>query len=311
MNVFTDISQVTEDKNTVVTIGTFDGFHLGHKEIVNRALMSASKQGGRNFLVTFEPHPRSVVSRDFDLKLLTTLDEKLKLFEEAGIENVLVINFTPELSKLTSDEFFERYISKIGLNELVIGYDHRLGRNRDGDENKLREIGLRYSFDVTIVHAVTIDGDTVSSTKVRQAILDGNIEKANKYLGRNYSFKGTVVKGAMRGRTLGFPTANIASAGKEKLLPARGVYVVEIVVSGSPKHGVMNIGMRPTFGDTPELITEINIFNMSEDIYGESVEVSVLQKLRPERKFSSREELIRQIEEDKKTALNFINNLNN
>ncbi|MCU7502611.1 MAG: bifunctional riboflavin kinase/FAD synthetase [Ignavibacteria bacterium] len=311
MNIFTDISQVNKDNNTVVTIGTFDGFHLGHKEIVNRALLSASKSGGRNFLVTFEPHPRSVVSKDFELKLLTTLDEKLELLEASGVENVLVINFTPELSKLTSDEFFERYITQIGLRELVIGYDHRLGRNRDGDENKLRQIGGQNSFDVTIVQAVSIDGDTVSSTKIRQAILDGDIEKASKYLGRNYSFKGTVVKGAMRGRTLGFPTANIASAGKEKLLPARGVYVVEIVVSGSPKHGVMNIGMRPTFGDTPELITEINIFNMSEDIYGESVEVSVLQKLRPERKFSSREELIRQIEEDKKTALNFINNLNN
>ncbi|MGE5432117.1 MAG: bifunctional riboflavin kinase/FAD synthetase [Syntrophomonadaceae bacterium] len=311
MDIFTDISQVTKDNNTVVTIGTFDGFHLGHKEIVNRALTSASKSGGRNFLVTFEPHPRSVVSKDFELKLLTTLDEKLRLFEEAGIENVLVINFTPELSKLTSDEFFERFIGKIGLKELVIGYDHRLGRNRDGDENKLREIGRLYSFDVTIVHAVSIDGDTVSSTKVRQAILDGNIEKANKYLGRNYSFNGTVVKGAMRGRTLGFPTANIASASKEKLLPSKGVYVVEIVVSGNPKHGIMNIGMRPTFGDTPELITEVNIFNSNENIYGESVEVNVLQRLRPEKKFSSKEDLIRQIEEDKQMALKFINNLNN
>ncbi|HEX2866229.1 MAG TPA: bifunctional riboflavin kinase/FAD synthetase [Ignavibacteriales bacterium] len=311
MNVFTDISQVTEDKNTVVTVGTFDGFHLGHKEIVNRALGIASPLGARNFLVTFEPHPRSVVSKDFELKLLTTLDEKLHLFEEAGIENVLVVNFTQELSELTSDEFFERYIGKIGLRELVIGYDHRLGKNRDGDESKLREIGLRDSFGVSIVQAVRIQGDTVSSTKVRQAILDGNIEKANKYLGRNYSFKGTVVKGAMRGRTLGFPTANIASAKKEKLLPSKGVYVVEIVVSGSPKHGIMNIGMRPTFGDTPELITEVNIFNLNHDIYGEEVEVKVLARLRQEKKFSSKEELIRQIEEDKKEALNFINNLNN
>ena len=311
MNIFTDISQVTKDNNTVVTIGTFDGFHLGHKEIVNRALLSAKKRGGRNFLVTFEPHPRSIVSKDFELKLLTTLDEKLQLLKTSGIENVLVLNFTPGLSKLTSDEFFEKYISKIGLSELVIGYDHRLGKNRDGDENKLREIGRLYSFDVTPVHAVRIDGDTVSSTKVRQAILDGNIEKANKYLGRNFSFKGTVVTGTKRGRTLGFPTANIASADKTKLLPSRGVYVVEIVVSGSPKPGIMNIGMRPTFGDTPELVTEVHIFNSNEDIYGENVEVKVLQRLRPEQKFSSKEELIRQIEEDKRLALNYINKLNN
>lgn len=312
MNIFDDITQVTKEKNTVITIGTFDGFHVGHQQIVTQAVNSAAARGGRSYLITFEPHPRSVVSRDFELKLLTTLDEKLELLKYSGIENVLVINFTPEFSKLTYEDFLVNYIvEKTGISELVIGHDHRLGKNRDGDENKLIGLGHTFAFDVTPVQAVKINEDPVSSTKIRQAIAEGNIEKANRYLGRKYSFKGKVIQGAMRGRTLGFPTANVAPQNAQKLIPPRGVYIVEFIVNNSTHFGLMNIGMRPTFGDTVELVIEVYIFSFNKNIYNEEVTVRVLQKLRDEKKFSSREELVEQIETDKRIALDFIDNLNN
>lgn len=312
MKIFYDINEVNKEKSTVLTIGTFDGFHKGHQQIIDLLVKEASKAQARSFLITFEPHPRSVLSKDFDLKLLTTLEEKLHLISEAGVDNVLVINFTPEFSKLSSDEFIEQLIvGKIGLSELVIGYDHHLGRDRGGDENKLKELGKTFGFNVTPVYAVKIGDDAVSSTKIRHALADGNITKANDYLGRNYSFSGDVVKGAMRGRTLGFPTVNVKLDNKQKMIPARGVYLVKIRENGGNHYGIMNIGMRPTFGDTVELVIEVYIFNFDRDIYGEHVTIEILERLREEKRFPSKEALIGQLENDKKIALEIINHLNN
>ncbi|MGE5680027.1 MAG: bifunctional riboflavin kinase/FAD synthetase [Bacillota bacterium] len=312
MNIFYDINRVNKEKGTVLTIGTFDGFHRGHQQIIEQLVQEARRTHGRSFLITFEPHPRSVLSKDFDLKLLTTIEEKLELIEAAGVDNVLIINFTPEFSKLSSDEFIEKLIvEKIGLKELVIGYDHRLGRNRGGDENSLRELGKLLNFNVKPVYAVKIGDDAVSSTKIRHALAEGDLQKANLYLGRNYSFSGNVVQGAMRGRTLGFPTINVALGDNKKVIPAHGVYLTALKIGNDQtKHyGMMNIGMRPTFGDTVELVIEVYIFNFSRDVYGEKVEIEVIKRLRDERKFQSKEALITQMENDKKEAIEIIKQL--
>ncbi|MDP4173083.1 MAG: bifunctional riboflavin kinase/FAD synthetase [Bacteroidota bacterium] len=312
MNIFYDINEVNKEESTVLTIGTFDGFHKGHQQIVDHLVIEAKKSNARSFLITFEPHPRSVLSKDFDLKLLTTLQEKLDLIEKSGVDNVLVINFTPEFSRMTSDEFIQQIIvDKIGIKELVIGYDHRIGRDRGGDENKLRELGDTFGFMVTPVYAVKVDQDAISSTKIRHALVDGDIERTNKYLGRNYSFSGSVVKGAMRGRTLGFPTVNIAVNNKHKMIPARGVYLVKLFLNSESFYGIMNIGMRPTFGDTVELVIEVYIFNFNRDVYGENLTVEVIKKLREEKKFDSKDALVEQLETDKKKALEIVNYLNN
>lgn len=312
MKIFHDITQVLRENNTVLTIGTFDGFHVGHREIIKQVLTDARKTGGRSFVITFEPHPRSVVSKDFKMGLLSTLEEKIELIEQSGIENLLVINFTPEFSKLTYEDFFLNYIvGKIGIRQLVIGHDHRLGKNRGGDENKLVELGTAHSFTVVPVPAVKVDDQPVSSTRIRHALEEGNIKRANSFLGRNYSFSGSIVKGAMRGRTLGFPTANVKVDNPDKMIPPRGVYAVEFIAEGQKHYGVMNIGMRPTFADAVELIIEVYIFNFNGDLYGSKAKVGVIARLREEKRFNSAEELVAQIQKDKSDAMNIINQLNN
>lgn len=332
MNVFTDISQLQRNKNTIITIGTFDGFHLGHKGIADKLQEVASVRGGRSLLITFEPHPRSVVSKNYNMKLLTTLEEKIEILSGTGLENILVVNFTAEFASLTPEQFFEDMIVRnIGVSELVIGHDHRLGKNRDGDENKLKQLGHIFSFGVHPVEAVRLDGETVSSTRVRHLLEEGNVERASAMLGRDYSFSGTVVKGAQRGRTMGFPTANVQPDNPMKLIPARGVYLVEFILhpesesgvnaatgtesvkvhsgseDGRQKYfGVMNIGLRPTFGDVVEQVNEAYLFGFDGDIYSRKVTVRFLRHLREEKKFGSIDELVRQIEADKNLAVSML-----
>lgn len=312
MNLYTDISQINKDKNTVITIGTFDGFHLGHQKIVNKVLSSSQKNNWRNLLITFEPHPRSVVSKDFNIQILTTLEEKKELISKAGISNLYVINFTKEFSELSYEEFFVKYIvNNIGISELIIGHDHKIGKNRRGDEDKLRELGRQHSFSVTPVNAVEVEGEVISSTKVRHALLEGSIEKVTSYLGRPYSFSGSVMKGAGRGRSLGFPTANIGVGNDSKCIPANGVYAVELVFKDLSYYGLMNIGLRPTFGDALKTMIEVYIFDFNQDIYYEKIRVNLIDRIRDERKFSSREELVNQIHLDKEAGLKIIDNLIN
>ncbi len=310
MKIFRNINEIEYNKNTIVTIGTFDGFHIGHQNIVNKVVNAAKEIGGRSFLVTFDPHPRSVVSENYDLKLITTLDEKLELFEKSGIENLLIINFTPEFSQLSSEEFFENYILKIGISQLIIGHDHRLGKDRDAGEKKIKELGIKNGFEVFPVSAVNIEDETVSSTKIRKALLEGKIETANKFLNRNYSISGTVVQGAMRGRTLGYPTANIQPHNSKKIFPSNGIYFVEAEVESEKFFGLMNIGLRPTFADISEPIIEVYLLDFSKMIYGKSVQINVIKKMRNEIKFDSIEKLIEQMDKDKLEAQIIIENLN-
>ncbi len=299
MEIFDGNSNIEKSKNTVVTIGTFDGVHRGHQQILNEMLKISREKGFRNFVITFEPHPRTVVSKKFDIRLLTTLSEKKEIFKSFGIENLMIIKFTEEFSKLTSVEFIKQYIcDKIGARHVVIGYDHKFGRDREGDENALREMGKEYGFEVTRVPPMKENGVVISSTLIRNLLLDGKIEEANNYLGRNYCLSGKVVPGAGRGIVLGFPTANIQPEDKQKLIPANGVYAVSVKVENKVYFGVMNIGFRPTFNQTPHAITEVHILNFNKKIYGENIKVEFIKRLRDEKKFGGKNELIKQIEED-------------
>ena len=309
MEIFHDLSKVTYDKNTVVTLGTFDGIHAGHRKIIEEVVARSSFYGGRNFLITFDPHPRSIVSKDYKIQILSTLREKLKLLDSIGIQNVLVIKFTKEFSQLSANEFFQKYVLKgIGIREVVIGHDHHFGKGRDGDENKLRDLGKTDDFKVTPVDAVTIDSITVSSTKIRNLLVDGDVKTANLFLERYYSFCGRVVEGDKRGRGLGFPTANIELDNPDKLLPAIGIYAVEFFINSDRKKytGVMSIGKRPTFYDEGKLTTEVFVFDFDKNIYGSEVTVNVVDRIRGEEKFSSAAELVNQMNKDVEAGMEIL-----
>ena len=309
MKVYTEISENINIKNAVVTVGSFDGLHLGHFKILDEVKNIVNRKNGKALVVTFEPHPRFVVSKDYDLKLLTSLDEKKQILENAGIENLMVINFSREFSQLTSDEFIRRFIvGKIGAAHMVIGHDHKFGKDRLGDVVKLGEVGRLNNFDVTDVSAESIDGEIISSTKIRNFLSSGEIEKANLFLGRNYSISGKVVVGAQRGRTLGFPTANILLDEPHKAVPKNGVYITKCSLDDETHFGIMNIGYRPTFENKHELVLEVHLLNFNRDIYGKSMTIEFLKRLREEIKFESKDSLIHQIEMDKKIALQEIQN---
>jgi len=310
MEVFSDLTQIKRDENTVLTIGTFDGIHLGHREIIEQVKRKASGYGGRSFLVTFNPHPRKVVSNSGSLKILTTLDEKKEILEKSGIENLFVINFTKEFSQLSAEKFVTEYlVNGIGLREIIIGYDHHFGKGRSGSIETLYELGKENNFNVERVNEITVNGDKVSSTAIRNALADGNVKHANRLLGRYYSFSGIVVHGDKRGRTLGFPTANIKLDDDDKLLPGIGIYVVEFFVKGEKHYGLLSVGRRPTFYNAGNIVPEVYIYDFDQDIYDEFVSVNVIQRLRGEEKFSSVENLVAQMNKDKQTGLEVIKKL--
>ncbi|MFA7418876.1 MAG: bifunctional riboflavin kinase/FAD synthetase [Melioribacteraceae bacterium] len=303
MKVYSDRSEIERTKSAVVTVGSFDGLHRGHLKILETVKKVAAETDAESFVVTFDPHPRSVLAQNSEVNILTSLDEKKWIIEEAGIENLMVIHFTREFSQLTSEEFIQKFVvEKLNASHMVIGHDHKFGRDRLGDENKLREIGSKFGFGVTAVAAETLNNETISSTKVRSFLFDGQLDKANLFLGRFYSICGIVVKGAQRGRTLGFPTANVQVDDPKKSIPKNGVYVVRCILGSQSYYGVMNIGYRPTFENKHELVPEAYILDFDRDIYGEKIKVEFVKRLRDEKKFESKDALIQQIELDKKEA---------
>jgi riboflavin kinase/FMN adenylyltransferase len=313
MKVYKDLSEIRRNENSVVTIGTFDGFHLAHREIINRvvAIKDESKQKGinaRSFIVTFEPHPQEVLkSKTPDIKLLTAIDEKLRLFEDAGIENVLVIRFTEEFSKTNAKEFYEKYIyGGIGISDLVVGYDHLFGHDREGSFQTLIELGKTYNFNVHRVEEIDIDGKPVSSTRIRAALAGGKIEEANRLLGHEFGFDGIVVEGDKVGRTIGYPTVNLKPVKENKVMPNEGIYCVRVIHSGKEYYGMMYHGFRPTLSEGIKRALEVHIFDFDKIIYGEKLNIHFLTRIRDDKKFDSKEELIKQIDNDKEFSLNFI-----
>lgn len=312
MQVFDSIKNVTKNKNTVLTLGTFDGIHPGHLKIIDKLVDRSKEMGWRNVVITFHPHPRAVLSANNDVKLLTAPDEKKYLLEKHGIKNLLTINFTKEFAALIAEEFIYNYlVNGIGLSEIVLGHDHHFGKGRSGNVELLKKIGEKEKFSVTTIDAFYINDEVVSSTKIRNALNEGNLKKANSLLGRNYSFSGTVISGDKRGRKLGYPTANIRLSSQEKLLPAIGVYAVRVLVENENHIGLLSIGKRPTFYNAGEVVTEVYIYNFDREIYGEKLTVELVERLRGEEKFNSAEELIDQMNKDKENGLKIFNKLNN
>lgn len=311
MRVYRAIEVVQFDKNTALTLGTFDGVHLGHKSLLQALLGKSSGGNLRSFVVTFDPHPRSILHPDFPLQLLTPTEEKLELFEGAGVDSVLVLPFTKEISKMSSGEFFEEIILRqIGLSSLTVGYDFRFGKGRTGDAAMLSEYARRFDFQFEQLEAFQLNGKTVGSSLIRDFLSEGSMQDVNSHLGYRYSFGGEIVVGNKRGRTLGFPTANISVSGINKMLPGNGVYAALAELDGVIYKSVMNIGVRPTFQDKPVVVPEVHIVDFNKDIYGKKMKVYPLIKIRNEKKFSSIEELQQQILQDKEQAINLLQEFN-
>jgi len=308
MNIYYHPDTVLKNNNTVITIGTFDGVHLAHRQVLNRVLEIAEKNSYRSFVVTFEPHPQEVLrSKTPDIKLLSSIDERLQLFEQIGIGNVLIIKFTGEFSRNEPGEFYEKFIAgRVGLSDLVIGYDHLFGRNREGDFNTLLKLGKEFSFNVHRVEEIDVDSQPVSSTRIRSALAKGRIEEANKLLGYDYSFDSIVVEGDKVGRSIGYPTVNLKPIKENKVMPMEGIYCVRVLHNGDVYYGMMYHGFRPTLTAGLRLALEVHIFDFNKNIYGDKLKISFLTRLRDDKKFAAKQELIEQINMDKENSLKFL-----
>ncbi|UXX80091.1 bifunctional riboflavin kinase/FAD synthetase [Reichenbachiella carrageenanivorans] len=293
--------------NAVVTSGTFDGVHFGHQKILKKIVKTAQELNGKSVVLTFWPHPRFVLfPEEKTLKLLTTFEEKAKLLEEVGIDYLVKVEFTKAFSQLSSETFIqEMLVEQLKTKKLIIGYDHRFGKNRTGSFEYLKENSGRFGFEVEEIPRQDIDDVGVSSTKIRQALFHGEVDLAAEYLGRKYSISGTVVKGKKIGTELGFPTANIQVAEDFKLIPKDGAYAVSVMVNDRWHKGMLNVGVRPTVGGLHRVI-ETHLFDFDQQIYDQPIQVEFIQHLRNEKKFDSLEELKFQLEKDKTTALSLL-----
>lgn len=309
MIIYRGISDIQPLPNAVVTSGTFDGVHRGHQTILARLTEVARLSGGESVLITYWPHPRTVVSSDSaDLKLLTTLDEKIELLDQAGVDHLVIIPFTRSFSQLTSEEYIQQIlVEKIGTKKLVIGYDHRFGRDREGGFDYIKAHQNEYGFEVEEIPRQDIDAVGVSSSKIRMALNAGNVHTANQFLGRPYSLTGTIIKGRQLGRTIGFPTANMQVDDPAKLIPGNGVYAVDVEYAGETLKGMLNIGFRPTVAGTNQTI-ETYIFDFDKDIYGEHMTLKFREFLRPEQKFDGLPALVAQLKQDEESARAILKN---
>ena len=306
LKVYNKIEDFKQVKNLVATVGTFDGVHVGHQEIIGKLKEVAKQTDGETLLLTFFPHPRMVLFPDDDsLKLINTLKEKTELLASFGLDHLLILPFSVEFSRITPTEYIrDLLIRDIGIKTLVIGYNHQFGRNRKGNFELLEELAPVYGFDVVEITAQEINEIKVSSTKIRRAIESGAISTANDYLRYKFSLSGIVVKGEQIGRQIGFPTANIKVLEKHKLLPGKGVYAVTVKVQNYQYKGMLNIGSRPTINnDADRSSIEVPLFDMHEEFYNETIQVEFSAKLRDEKKFVNLEELKEQLQKDKESAL--------
>ena len=309
MKTFHSIFNFSSKKKTIVTIGTFDGVHIGHKSILKKLKKRSNNGQFESVVLTFFPHPRMVLNQDSNIKLINTIEEKTNLLESFGIDSLIIHPFDSTFSNLSAEEFVKNIlVDQLNVHEIIIGHDHRFGKNRSADINDLINFGKEYDFLVDQIGAKEIDEIAVSSTKIRKALQDGDIKLANQYLGYCYFFSGKVIEGKQIGRTIGFPTANIQLQESYKMLPKNGVYVVSSKIDDVLYYGMMNIGKNPTIGENEQSI-EIHFFEFNQDLYKKRIEISILTTIREEKKFNTINELRNQLENDKKYSINYINNI--
>jgi len=291
---------------TVITIGTFDGVHAGHQKIIEKLVNTAKLSNMESAILTFFPHPRMVLQKESDIKLINTIDERKKLLADSGIDHLIIHPFTHQFSRLTAQEFVrDILVNKLNAKKVIIGYDHRFGRNRTADINTLKEFGKEYDFEVEEIGKQEIEDVAVSSTKIRKALMEGNVEKANRYLQQPFMLTGTVVRGKGLGKDFGYPTANLKIEEKYKLIPKIGVYLVRAIIDDIPYFGMMNIGTNPTVGGTEQTI-ETYFFMLDQDLYGQKLEIELLTRIRDEKNFDSIDSLKIAMKQDEAFSSQFI-----
>lgn len=308
MKIIRSITAFNSSEKTIVTIGTFDGIHVGHQKILKDLIKTAKKEGKKSVLLTFFPHPRMVLQKDNKILLLNTIEEKSGLLEKMGLDYLIIHPFSKEFSRLTALDFVrDILVNKLNTSRLIIGYDHHFGKNREGNIHQLKEYSLLYDFKVEEIPAQDIDDVSVSSTKIRTALKEGNLKTANNYLGYHYMLNGTVVSGKKLGGTIGFPTANLEIKEPYKLVPKTGVYIIKTHINTVLYTGIMNIGFNPTVLGKHQTI-EAHLFDFNEDLYGKEIMIEFIYFLREEHKFKSIEELVVQLNIDKENAISYLSN---
>lgn len=307
LKIFHSIKDFSSSKKTILTLGTYDGVHVGHRKILERIIQNTANEKYESLVLTFFPHPRMVLQEQSEIKLLNTIAEKIDLLEQIGIENLVIHPFDETFSRLPAEEFVKTVlVDQFHIHKIIIGHDHRFGRNRTANIDDLIDFGKEYDFEVEQITVQEIDDISVSSTKIRKALSEGNMTLANEYLDYNYPLTGTVFKGKQLGRTIGFPTANIKIEENYKLIPLNGVYIVQSTINNKTVYGMMNIGFNPTV-QGKNLSIEVHFFDFDADLYGHQLSVSILHYIRPEQKFESVTELTQQLERDKETATTYLN----
>ena len=307
MKIFNNIQSYSPEKESILTIGTFDGVHIGHNKILTKLVEESKKNNLSSLIMTFFPHPRMVLQKSQEIKMIDTIDEKIHLFEKTGVDNLIIQPFDENFSKIRAKEFVEEIlVKKLKIKHIIIGYDHRFGKDREASVDDLKKFGLNYMFTVEEIAAQEIHSIAISSTKIRNAILKGEIKKCNEYLGRNFMLTGEVVHGDGLGKKINFPTANIEIPEAYKIIPKNGVYLVKAIINSEIYFGMMNIGVRPTIGGENKSL-EIHFFNFKDNIYNKTFSVEIICKIRDEEKFSSIDELKIQLKKDEQFCLKLIN----
>ena len=307
MKIFNNIQSYSSEKESILTIGTFDGVHIGHNKILTKLVEESKKNNLSSLIMTFFPHPRIVLQKSQEIKMIDTMDEKIHLFEKTGVDNLIIQPFDENFSKIRAKEFVEEILVKrLKIKHIIIGYDHRFGKDREASVEDLKKFGLNYMFTVEEIAAQEIHSIAISSTKIRNAILKGEIKKCNEYLGRNFMLTGKVVHGDGLGKKINFPTANIQIKEPYKIIPKNGVYLAKTIFNSNIYFGMMNIGVRPTIGGKNKSL-EVYFFNFKNNIYDKTISIEIINKIRDEEKFSSIDELKTQLKKDEQFCLKLIN----
>ena len=309
MKVTKDLKNAISSRPSILTLGTFDGVHKGHRKIISNLKSEAKRNNLRSIILTFFPHPRNIVSSEI-IKSISTIDEKIKIFSDLGIDELIIQKFDKSFASMDAKEFIELLVDNLKIKKIIVGYNHRFGKNRSADINVLKDFSLKYDFEVLEIKAFEVENIKISSTKIRDAIQQGNIKLCNNYLGYNFNINGDVVKGKSIGKSLGFPTANIKIVEEYKIMPKNGVYLVRCFFEKEKLYGMMNIGFNPTFGSNDKTL-EVNIFDFDKDLYGETIRIEFLNFIREEIKFENVELLQNQLIKDRENCIKHLNSTYN